>query len=168
MYLCRRSGSVNPTLIACLGWHDLCAGDYDRAIENTRRALTFQPNHGWALTIMGWAYEQKRMFQEASTALQKSFAGTLRTSSIAHVFARWGNRPAEKLLREPLDKSKKTYVSAYDIAAIHAGLEEKQQALEWLDKAYQEHSGFMPLKPLRREARFQDLLHRMGWPNQKA
>jgi serine/threonine protein kinase/tetratricopeptide (TPR) repeat protein len=174
---CNRAVEVdpfNPTLIACLGWHDLWAGDYDRAIEHTRRALTFQPNHGWALMIMGWAYEQKGMFQEASAALQKSFPGTLQTSSIAHVFARSGNRPAaEKLLHELLDQSKNKYVSAYDIATVYAGLEDMRTALAWLDKAYDEHSGFMPyvsldprLKPLRREARFQDLLQRMGLPNQ--
>ena len=45
----------NPGLIAYLGWHDVWAGDYDRAIETTRRALTFQPNERWALMIMGWA-----------------------------------------------------------------------------------------------------------------
>jgi hypothetical protein len=44
-----------------------------------------------------------------------------------------------------------------------------------LDQAFEDHAGFMPyvsldprLKSLRREARFQDLLHRMGLPNQRA
>jgi eukaryotic-like serine/threonine-protein kinase len=174
---CKRAVEVdpfNPDLIACLGWHDLWAGDFDRAIDSTRRALTFQPDHGWALMIMGWAYEQKGMFQEALAALRKSFPGAPRTSSVAHVLARSGNRPAaDKLLGELLDQSKRSYVSAYDVAAIYAGLSDTRRALRWLDKAYEEHAGFMPyvsldprLKPLRRDAGFQDLLHRMGLPNQ--
>jgi serine/threonine protein kinase/tetratricopeptide (TPR) repeat protein len=176
---CNRAVEVdpfNPLLISCLGWHDLWNGNYDHAIESTRRALTFQPNFGWALTIMGWAYEQKGMYQEASAVLQKSWAGTLRTASMAHVFALSGNRPAAaKLLEELLDQSKGKYVSAYDIASIYTGLGDLPRALEWLDKAYQEHSGFMPyvsldprFKPLRRDERFQGLLHRMGLPNQTA
>jgi len=126
--------------------------------------------------IMGWAYEQKEMFQEASAALRKSFAGTLRTSSVAHVLARSGNRPAaEKLLEDLLEQSKKNYVSAYDVAAVYAGLGDTRSAFQELDRAYEEHAGFMPylsldprLKPLRRDTRFQDLLHRLGLPNQKA
>jgi eukaryotic-like serine/threonine-protein kinase len=174
---CKRAVAVdpfNPDLIACLGWHDLWAGNYDQAIDSTRRALTFQTNHGWALMIMGWAYEQKGMFQEASAALRKSFPGALRTSSIAHVLARSGNRPAaEKLLGELLDQSKRNYVSSYDVGAVYAGLGDMGRALQFLDKAYEEHAGFMPyvsldprLKPLRRDPHFQDLLHRMGLPNQ--
>jgi hypothetical protein len=125
---------------------------------------------------MGWAYEQKEMFQEGSAALRKSFPGTLRTASMAHVLARSGNRSAaRKLLEELLNQSRKKYVSAYDVATVHAGLGDTGGALQWLDKAYQEHAGFMPYVsldprfiPLRRDVRFQHLLHRMGLPNQSA
>jgi TolB-like protein/Flp pilus assembly protein TadD len=176
---CDRAVELEPFsagLIACLGWHNVWAGEYDKAIETTRRALTFDPKELWALMIMGWAYEQKGMFQEASAALQKSFAGTLRTSAIAHVFAVCGNRPAaEKLLQELLDQSQKKFVPAYDVAVIYTGLGDTPSALAWLEKAYEEHSGFMPyvnldprFKPLRREARYQDLLHRMGFMDRKA
>jgi serine/threonine protein kinase/Flp pilus assembly protein TadD len=176
---CDRAVELNPFdagLIACLGWHDVWAGDYDKAIETTRRALTFQPNEQWALMIMGWAYEQKGMYQEASAALQKSFAGTLRTSAMAHVFAVSGNRPAaETLLQELLDQSQKKFVPAYDVAVIYTGMRDTQNALAWLEKAYEEHSGFMPyvnldprFHPLRRDAHFRDLLQRMGFTNRKA
>jgi len=176
---CKRAVEVdpfNPDLIACLGWHDLWAADYDHAIESTRRALSFEPNYGWALMIMGWAYEQKKIFPEASAALRKSFAGTLRASSVAHVLARSGNRrAAEKLLEELLEQSKKSYVSGYDIATVYSGLEDTGRAFQELNRAYAEHAGCMPYVrldprfiPLRSDTRFQDLLHRMGLPNQKA
>jgi hypothetical protein len=37
----------------------------------------------------------------------------------------------------------KKYVSAYDISVIHTGLGDRDRAIEWLNKAFTEHSGFM-------------------------
>jgi serine/threonine protein kinase len=166
----------NPDLISCLGFHYLLAGDEDKALEATRRALSFDPKHGWSLMTMGWIYEQKGMFEEALSALRKSWNMTLQKASIAHVFARSGNRPpAEKVLGELLAESKRKYVSGYDIAVIYAGLDDKERAFQWLNTAYEEHSGFLlfvnsdpRLRPLRPDPRFQDLLRRMGFPNRQA
>jgi hypothetical protein len=36
------------------------------------------------------------------------------------------------------------FVPAYDIAVIYAGRGRTPSALEWLEKAYEENSGFMP------------------------
>jgi TolB-like protein/Flp pilus assembly protein TadD len=166
----------NPTLVSCIGWHHLRAGEVDKAIEATRRALVFQPNHWWALMTMGWAYEQKGMFQEALSALRKSLDSSLKTASIAHAFALSGNRPAAaKILDELLAASQKKYVSPYDIAVIYMGLDDQNRAVEWLTKAYEEHSGFLlfvtsdpRFRPLRQDPRFRDLLRRMGLQDQKA
>jgi Flp pilus assembly protein TadD len=166
----------NPDLVSCLGFHYLLAGDQDKALEATRQALAFDPKHGWALMTLGWIYEQKGKFQEALSAFRKSWDGTLKTASIAHVFARSGNRPtAEKVLGELLAESKRKYISPYDIAVIYAGLDDKERAFEWLNTAYEEHSGFLlfvssdpRFKPLRPDPPFQDLLRRMRFPNRQA
>lgn len=164
----------DPDLIACRGWHELWAGNYDSAIEWSRRALGFGP-HGLASLVMGWTYEQKGMFEESISALQKAFPSTPRTASVAHALALSGKRDAaQDILSQLLEDAKKKYVSAYDFGVIYTGLGDNNRALEWFDKAYQEHSGFMVyayldprLKPLRHESRFQDLLHRVGWTNQR-
>ena len=162
----------NPALFSCIGWHELLTGDADRALEHTRRALTLQENHWWALLTMGWAYEQKGRFQEALAALRKAPGeSNLKTASIAHAFARSGNRSAaQTVLDDLLAASKKSYVSAYDIAVIYAGLDNKELTLEWLNKAYEEHSGFLVFlqqdprfAALRHDVSFQDLLRRMGF-----
>jgi serine/threonine protein kinase/Flp pilus assembly protein TadD len=176
---CDRAVELSPFdsgLLACRGWHALYADDYEKTIEDARLALTYQPDDGWALMIMGWAYEQKGMLQEALAALRKTFDSTLKTASIAHVFARLGNRPAaEKILEEMLTSTSSKYASPYDIAVIYAGLADQNRAFEWLNKAFEEHSAFMVymssdprLQPLRREPPFLDLLHRMGLRNRQA
>jgi tetratricopeptide (TPR) repeat protein len=120
------------------------ANDYEKTIEDARLALTYQPDDPWALMVMGWAYEQKGMLEEALTALRKTFDSTLKTASIAYVFARLGNRPAaEKIPEEMLASARTKYASPYDIAVIYAGLADQERAFEWLNKALDEHSAFM-------------------------
>ncbi len=164
----------DPDLMACRGWHDLWAGDYDQAIESARRALSFGDN-GLAALVMGWTYEQKGMFQEGISALQKAFPSTPRTASVAHALARSGKRDAaEDLLGQLQHDAQKKYVSAYDFGVIYTGLGDTGRALDWFEKAYEEHSGFLVyayldprLKPLRSEARFQGMLRQMGFRNQR-
>lgn len=125
---------------------------------------------------MGWTYEQKGMFQESISSLEKAFPSTPRTASVAHALALSGKKAAaEDVLSQLMEDAKKKYVSAYDFGVIYTGLGDNSRALEWFDKAYAEHSGFMVyayldprLRLLRHEPRFQDLLHRVGWTNQRA
>jgi serine/threonine-protein kinase len=162
----------NPSLFSCIGWHNLLVGNVDKALEETRRALALQQNHWWALMTMGWAYEQKGMFQEALSSFRKSFDSNLKTASVAHAFARSGNYSAARtILEDLLAKSKTNYVSPYDIAVTYAGLDDNAQTFEWLDRAYEEHAGFLlfvkqdpRFRPLRHEPSFQNLLRRMGLP----
>jgi eukaryotic-like serine/threonine-protein kinase len=176
---CRRALELdpfNPALYSCLGFHYLLADEQEQALEATRQALAFDPKHGWAFMTLGWIYEQKGMFQEALSAFRKSWDITIQRASIAHAFARSGNRPpAEKILADLLAESKRKYVPPYQIAVIYAGLDEKEQAFEWLKRAYEEHTGFLifvnsdpRFKLLRSDTRFRDLLRGMRFPRPQA
>jgi len=64
-----------------------------------------------------------------------------------------------------------TYVHPNDVASLYAIAGEKVQALEWLEKGFEERDPNMPyldlypeFETLRSEPRFQDLLRRMNLP----
>src|SRR3989442_11028936 len=75
----------------------------------------------------------------------------------------------QKVLDELNERSKERYVSPYYVAKIYAALGDKEQALHWLEKGYEEHNpDFIELKVepaldvLRTDERFRDLLRRVG------
>jgi len=78
---------------------------------------------------------------------------------------------AEQALRTLLEKSKRSYVSAFDIALIYTALGEKDTAFDWLKKAVDERSTFLVyskweprLDPLRADPRFGQMLKKIGFP----
>ncbi|MEE8200993.1 MAG: hypothetical protein V3R29_07465 [Candidatus Acidoferrales bacterium] len=91
-------------------------------------------------------------------------------TALGHTYAVAGKRSeARKILEELKEGSKRENVSPYYIAGMHAGLGEKEQALEWLEKAYEERevagAKVDPwFDPLRSDPRFHSLLRRMNFP----
>src|ERR1700730_13607742 len=91
-------------------------------------------------------------------------------AGLAHTYAVSRNREEmQKIIAELQELAESKYVSSYQIAAIYAGLREKDQAFAWLEKAYEERSdGLVNLKveqrfdSLRNEPRFQALLKKVG------
>ncbi len=174
---CRRAVEHAPfdsMAISCFGWHELLAGNFPGAVEQARRALALDASNVWALVVMGWGYEQLGRYPEAlSTFKTGKDLLQLRTAALAHVLARSGNRSgAEQLLSGLLEESRSKYVSAYDIAVVNEGLGNVDRAFDWLNKACDEESGFMPyvntdprLTVLHGDRRYKDLLGRMGLPS---
>jgi Flp pilus assembly protein TadD len=87
-----------------------------------------------------------------------------------YAYARAG-KPAEarKMLDELKERSRRSYVSWFYVAAIHAGLDEKDQAFACLEKAYTQGEQRLVVMnrepmfaPLRSDPRFADLLRRIG------
>jgi Flp pilus assembly protein TadD len=83
------------------------------------------------------------MYPEAITALSKArrFSGgnTETISLIRYAWALSGNRAqGQKALDELKSMSIQRYVPPYNIAMIYNGLDERDEALAWLEKAYEE------------------------------
>jgi len=149
---------------------------YDKAITRLHEALDLFPNHPFAHARLGWSYVQKGMFEKAIGESQR--AVTLSPDITEHLWmlgyayaAAGQTTEARKILDDLHDLAKKQYVHAYGFALIHIGLGENDEALEWLERAYQDRNAWMPfmqvaapLDPLRSDPRFQDLLRRMNFP----
>jgi TolB-like protein/Flp pilus assembly protein TadD/predicted Ser/Thr protein kinase len=156
-------------LTACAGLHSFYAHQYDEAIQYSLKALAMDPNNPFTQSVLGKAYEQKSMFQEAIAALKKAEDMV----ALAHAFAASGDRrQAHEVLAKLYEKQKQSYVSAYDIAVIHHGLGDKDQAFEWLEKAYLERAAWLVhikgdprLENLHSDPRFQHLIRRIGLPS---
>ena len=116
------------------------------------------------------------MLNEAIAAFQKgsSLSGgdPLIAGGLGHAYAVSGQRDrARKLLEELKQLSKHRYVAPYEIAVIHIGLGDKEQAFEWLEKAFQDHSHWLlwlkvdpRFDSIKGDPRYLDLRRRMGLP----
>jgi TolB-like protein/DNA-binding winged helix-turn-helix (wHTH) protein/Tfp pilus assembly protein PilF len=165
--------SINTSV----GWRLYLAREYDRAIAQLRDTLEMDPASEWAHLNLGQAYEQKGQFSLATEELQKalelSHSSPLTLSALAHAEALSGNHAgANKLLQQLEALSKKQYVSPYYVAIVYLGLGKHEVAMNWLEKAYADHSnGLVFLKvepeldPLRTNPRFIALQDRLNFPN---
>lgn len=147
---------------------------YDRAIATELNCLQREPKSFFAHVILGWAYEQKRMFPEAVSelraAVQLASKMPFTLSAYGEALAESGDRRgAIELLAGLKERARTGYVSAYDIALIYAALGEKNRAFEWLDRAQVERASFLPYitwdrraDSLRADPRFGELLLRLG------
>jgi eukaryotic-like serine/threonine-protein kinase len=96
----------------------------------------------------------------------------LAAASLGHALGVAGDRPAaQAVLGGLLRRREHQYVSPYDLALVYAGLGDKDQALDWLQRAYQERSSLLVfalreprLAPLRSEPRFATLMREFGLP----
>jgi tetratricopeptide (TPR) repeat protein len=101
--------------------------------------------------------------------MRENYGKMMLRADIGHLYAVWGKREeAQQVLAELIKKSEQTYVSAYDVAVIYAGLGDRDQAFGWLDKAVEQHSFWLSwlkldprLDPLRSDPRFSRLLQRV-------
>lgn len=151
--------------------------DYGPMLNAMRKYVSSNPGHWVGHNLLGVAYQGSGQTVLAIAEYQKAVEYSANDSdpvaALAYAYARSGKRAeAEKTLRGLLEQSKTSYVSPYMIAAIYAGLGRKDQAFEFLGKAYDERStdlsyflkSDLRVDTLRSDPRFQDLLRRMNFP----
>jgi TolB-like protein/DNA-binding winged helix-turn-helix (wHTH) protein/Tfp pilus assembly protein PilF len=159
-----------------LGWRLYMARQYDRAIAQLRDTLEMDPTYELPHLVVGQAYEQKGDYAQAITELKKavelSHGTPLMLSALAHAYGQSGNRmEAERLLTELHTMSKTQYVSPYYFAIVCVGLGNSNQALDWLEKAFEDRSNglvFLKMEPqldsLRSNSRFIALQQKLHLP----
>jgi tetratricopeptide (TPR) repeat protein len=157
-----------------VGRHYYFLRRYDQAIEECRKTLEMDPGFLLAYFYLIPAYERQGMFDEAIRELQKaveiSGGSAAMTALLGHVNAVSGRRDkALVVLTELKERSEREYVSAFYFVLIYLGLDEKDRAFEWLERAYSErscHLVWLKVDPifdsLRSDPRFTELIRRIG------
>lgn len=174
MQQAQRLDPLSVRINADLGMALLADGKFDAAIEQEKKALELRPGLATATWIQGMAYQQKRMLPEAiekyREALTASPGNPNFLAALGHAYGE-AERPDEArlVLLELEAVGKKRLVSPFFIALVHVGLGENREALNWLEKAYEERSGSIRylkveprLKGLRGEPQMQDMMRRVG------
>ncbi len=151
------------------------AGRYEEAVAQAEKALEMDPTFAKALYWRTMAWLAAGKFQPAiefskQIIERRPEARALATLILAIALGRSGQTEAARQLLAGIEaQAAKTYVPPFYLSLITANLGDKDAAFGWLEKAYQERSGWMPwlkLEPLldgvRTDARFYDLLRKIG------
>ena len=175
MKLAQQLDPVNPgtNIDICLPY--TIARQFDQCIAQSRKTIEMFPNFRVAHMVLGNALFYKGDHSAGLEELEKAKAiepTPHMLGDLGFAYAKAGRKDeARKLLAELKDLSTQRYVAPYFIAMIYVGLDEKEEAFAWFEKAYQQRSFFLlfiktdpMMDSVRSDPRFTDLMLRIGFP----
>jgi TolB-like protein/Tfp pilus assembly protein PilF len=148
-------------------------GETERAIEQLEKTLEMNANYHPSYYVLGWVYKRKGDFAKMVECFEKVSRmddSPVYVAALAHAYGLTGDHSKALVLLDELEKqSKHRNVPSYAEALVYIGLNQKDQAFAWLDKAFEERSEMLPwldigveYDSLRADARFIDLRRRVG------
>jgi len=163
---------LNSFFQAALAYFLYHARRYDDAIVQIKRTLELDPTSTLAHHLLGCCLLWKGDAAGAIAEFERSkimVAGAWYQGLLGYAHATSGDRPkTEQILRELEQMAKRQYVSSTAFADIHLGLGEKEKALDWLEKAYQDQESacwYLKVDPIydrvRDEPRFEALVQKV-------
>jgi Tfp pilus assembly protein PilF len=152
------------------------AHHYDQAVRQCLTINDLDANSSMGHWCLGEVYIRQRRYSAAIPELEVANAlgaTPLSTSDLGFAYGAAGQKVKARHILDALQhRSQSAYISPYLIATIHGALGEKDEAFEWLEKAFDErdcHIADLPLDPkvdpLRSDSRFPPLLQRLKLPN---
>ena len=167
---------LSPIIVTGVSWMSHLAHQHEQTVEFANKALELDPSFPIAHARLGFAYALTGRPREAVAAFQRAVAASNNSPSnlagLAYSYALAGDRQrAQTIVTALLERSRHEYVPAFELAVVYAGLGNSNEAIAWLERAYDEHSfGLAHIKvdpsldPLRADPRFQEILQRMNLP----
>jgi tetratricopeptide (TPR) repeat protein len=147
---------------------------FDDAIAAFRTALEIAPDFNLALGSMAGPLAAKGMYDEALAVIRKSIADDAeRTKALEDGIEKAGYKGAYRAMADleaELFAKPDKNVSAMHVARLFNTAGEYDLAIDWLEKAYEDHSpgltyiGTPAWDPLRSNPRIQELLRKMNLP----
>jgi serine/threonine-protein kinase len=173
----KRARELDPLSLrynANLGYEYYFARQYDQAIEQLKKTLELDQNFALAHSILGYAYDAKGNYTQAIAERRETIKLRGENTSDQCYFgaslAKAGQRAEAEAILKQLETTKE-YVSPGELAALYAGLGDKEKALTALERAYAAHDLQLQYlgvdqhyDPLRSESRLQELIRKVGLP----
>ena len=146
---------------------------YEAAIAELRKALEIDPSFIYARLHLGQAYAHSNRLNEAIAEFERSVhdsGGNLyAVGYLGYALSKAGRRDeAVEQLTKLQELSKIKFVPPYSIALVWMGLDDKEQMVEWLERACEGREQRLLYKddrifdPLHADPSFQSLLRRIG------
>jgi tetratricopeptide (TPR) repeat protein len=150
---------------------------FDEAIEQYKKAIELDPNFATTYYFLGRAYEAKREYVEAVQAYGKmARLGRMPAPEIAkteEIFRKSGFKAyLEASLPELEQHAERGQVPPFVVASFYARLGKTDEAMKWLEKAYDDRDFRVIMigvsfefDSLRADPRFIELSKKVGLPN---
>jgi serine/threonine protein kinase len=122
------------------------ARQYDQSIAASRKTLELEPRFGLTRAVLGAALEAKGEIEEAAEEYLISLSvgqhDSAECEAVRIAYRTGGIRALhEEDLRQSIRRWDGWHAHSFDIASLAAGLGHISDAQDWLDRAYQAHSG---------------------------
>jgi TolB-like protein/DNA-binding winged helix-turn-helix (wHTH) protein/Flp pilus assembly protein TadD len=177
----KRARELDPLSLPinnALAGRQLVAGHYREALQQVQATLDLDSHFAPAHQTLGWAYLNTGKKQEAVAEFQQAVALSGNDDAdfmldLGFVYAVTGNRDeARRILTKLKELNQLGLAPSGSVGILYGALGDVDRAFTWLDKAYQERDPELTylkvpnrrFEPLRQDARFAQLIHRMGFP----
>lgn len=148
---------------------------YDDAVSFIGKILDKEPDNAIALSTLRTAYHMKGMYKEGLEIWKASYEARgdhEAVEALERGFEEAGYQGALRRVAETfVVRSQTTFVTPWQIATLYTRAGMNEEAIDWLEKAYEARDPNMPyisvdpiFDRLRIEPRFQDLLQQMKLP----
>ncbi len=180
----KRAQELDPLTLPIkqnLGLVYMQARQYDLVIEHARHLLDLTPNDAGTRAALGTAYVYQRRYDEGLAEIQKAIekSGTVPEGlrgRLAWAYAAAGKRSeALRLLDELTGLAQQSPSLKVSLARTYAMLGQRDQAFEWLERAYKVRANgllalnnFPEFDSLHSDPRWKELLHLMKFPQDQS
>lgn len=164
---------LSPLYRSTLALGHYCARQPHAVMHHARKALSLDPNLFLGFYWQGLAWEQLTRFPEAVEALERAATispdNPLALAALGHAYAAVGDSQAQAISKQLREQSRRHFVPSYQLAILHAGLDERAEAIRCLERAADERDPRLVwlnveprLEALRDASGFQAVVKRIG------
>ena len=173
----RRLDPLSLAIQTDIGFEAFYSSDYERAERQLSSVLEMDPHFALARLWLGRTYQATGRFEEAIEEYQNAESGPkkwpIATAALGNSYGKAGYRAkGERIARDLTELSTERYVTAYGMAVVAAGLDEREPAIAFLEQGFREKTHWLVWLRLdqrwykvRDDERFRQMIQRMKFPS---